>query len=77
MNIKTLEYIHKILSEEAENYTRLEMYCEKENARYKQKMHCGECTAEEYQQREEEAKQAAEWKHAALDALKDFEAQEW
>lgn len=77
MNIKTLKYIHKLLSDEAENCTRMTMYCKNEADRYKQKMYCGECTAEECQQREKEAKQAAEWKHAALDALKDFEAQEW
>lgn len=77
MNIKTLEYIHKLLLDEAENCTRMEMYCEKENARYKQKMHCGECTAEEYQQYEKGAREAEERKRAAVDALRGFEAQEW
>lgn len=77
MTVKTLEYIHKIISEDVNKYTQLKIYTEKEAARYKVKMEYGECTAEEYQWREKEAKQAAEWKHAALEALKDFEAQEW
>lgn len=77
MNIKTLEYIHKLLSDEAENCTRMTRYCKDEADRYKQKMYCGECTAEEYQQYERGAREAAERKRAAVDALRGFEAQEW
>lgn len=77
MNIKTLEYIHNLLLEDVKKYTRLKEFGEKEAGKCKEKMKRGECTAEEYQKSEKEAKQAGEWARAAVEALNDFETQKW